>query len=1037
MSIYIDNKELIQKEGNSRILEIVSDYITLVPADKRGKTSKGMCPNCKKENGFLITPSLKKFGCGNCGNFGGAGDNLAITFLMKQGQRYHEALENIARILNLVLIDKQPVQLESKGKKAKNKKSYLDRFLAESGLTKKDVEAKVFHCDQNKTSLLSTVFKSGTWDRYGNYDPDGDDVIIEYFDIEGKPVQYEVPGTTKNRPSGKFKDYTRIRFQFPEEHAGKDGRAAKYKTPYGAPTNLYIPQWIRELYAKGEKIERLFIQEGEKKAEKSCKHGIASVGISGIQNLGYKGQMPPDLVKLIQKCEVKEIVLLFDADWNEISSDIKFNDDVQRRPKNFYHAAKNYRDYIRTLRNRDLYLEIYIGHIKDTKTKDKGIDDLLVNTLKGKEEELLLDINTLINEKDKTGEYIQLYEITNMSPLKLEELWHLNSPQAFASHHSEILQHLPEFKIGQHSWTLSETGEIISVQPIDDDEQFWIENTKEVNVGNGRTETKTTYEFGYVNSINFLQNRGFGRFLRLDNTYQLIRITHPIVKTVEPYEVSDFVSEFTKSFAKKGVLELLYRGGTQYLGPEKLSKLGFLAPTFEEPRRDTQLFYFKDKCWKITKDGYTEIDYSEIQHQIWADQCKHFSPQKIEKNLISVVKNEEGHFNYRLSKEGEECHMLQFLINTSNFTWRKEREGLQIEKEEYQENKEHLVAKLCAIGYMLMSCKDRNVSKAVVAMDGKQSEVGKSNGRTGKSIIGEMFKHLLPTIAINGKHKAIEEDNFIWDELTERTKVVFIDDVRTNFSLEFLFANITGDWTVNYKGNRRITFPFTQSPKIYITTNHALNGEGSSFNDRQWLIAFSDFYGDEHKPIDDFGVLFFDEWDFRQWNLLWNLMAECVKLYLEFGVVQAPGEKLASRKLRQSMGENFIMWAEEYFSDVQHMNMRIPRKNMYDDFFEKSAIKDRKYITPTSFKDKIKDFCLWKEYVFNPKCYDPLTRKPMKFDRKSGDPITDDKSGGVEYFTIGEWGQLLANTEEIETPQEQTDLFNQMDGRNNEGNYKI
>ncbi|GHU80113.1 hypothetical protein FACS1894145_5790 [Bacteroidia bacterium] len=100
--------------------------------------------------------------------------------------------------------------------------------------------------------------------------------------------------------------------------------------------------------------------------------------------------------------------------------------------------------------------------------------------------------------------------------------------------------------------------------------------------------------------------------------------------------------------------------------------------------------------------------------------------------------------------------------------------------------------------------------------------------------------------------------------MTEKTRTVFIDDVRPGFDFESLFANITGDWAVNYKGGRRCTFPFATSPKIYLTTNHALNGEGSSFKDRQWLIAFSDYYNDQRKPIHDFGVMFFDEWDFEQ-----------------------------------------------------------------------------------------------------------------------------------------------------------------------------
>ncbi len=138
----------------------------------------------------------------------------------------------------------------------------------------------------------------------------------------------------------------------------------------------------------------------------------------------------------------------------------------------------------------------------------------------------------------------------------------------------------------------------------------------------------------------------------------------------------------------------------------------------------------------------------------------------------------------------------------------------------------------------------------------------------------------MSTVHVNGR-----DPSFITTEVTENTKVVFIDDVKNNFSFESLFQNISGDWFVKNKRGVSI-IPFSKSPKIYITTDHALKGKG--YSERQWLITFSDFYNAQHKPIDDFGVLFFEDWGFDQWNLLCNLMLECIQLYLTYGVVQAP-----------------------------------------------------------------------------------------------------------------------------------------------------
>lgn len=976
-----DDKDRIFKAAEDRLLEVIQSEVTLA---KKGASYVGRCPKCEAEKGFNFSPAKNIFKCFKC-DFKG---NNAVTFLTRLDKGYGDALESIARLLNVPLTEKKVIPYIPSTART----SYCKKMLEESGLTESDVLVKTFIKDENRTTTTAKAFRSGTTNSRGEV-IDGDDVIIEYYDLEGAPVMYEQ--MQKGKPTGRMKEYFRVRWQFPQENTDKNGRPYKYKSPYGSGSFIYIPQRIREMYKSGSKIERLFIQEGEKKAEKACKHGIPSVAISGIHNLARNGRLHEDLVKLISACEVKELVFLFDADWNDVSSNIGINDSADQRPRTFFYAAKNFKEYTVQLRNsRNIYLEVYVGNVQPNDKKDKGIDDLLSNTLKGKEEELEKDVDFLINERSLSGKYIQLNKITTWSDGKLLELWSLHNSTEFAMRHKKILKELPEFRIGKHRWRFNDKGEIESAQPIEHDEQFWEEIEKFDREGNSRTE----YKFRYERCFRFLQNRGFSRFQKPDGEFDYIHTEHPFVRTVYKTEdIRDFVKDFTREIANEEVLEMLHRGGPQFLGPEKLSNLVKYEPSFEQPQRDRQRFYFKDTYWEVKKDSIDSKGYDSITHQIWEDQRNDIPVLRTER-LIDVFKSEDGQFSYTLSKTGKAAHFLQFLINTSNYTWRKEKQNAPIEPDELQENVGHLIAKLCSIGYMLMSAKDRSVSRAVVAMDGKQSEVGLSNGRSGKSILGEMFKQVLPAISINGKYKEIDRDQFLWDEVTVKTKVIFIDDVRTNFPVEFLFTNITGDWSVNYKGDRRATFPFHLSPKIYITTNHALNGDGSSFNDRLWKIAFSDFYNDKHKPIDDFGTLFFDDWDFEQWNLLWNLLAECVQLYLKYGVVQAPSDRIEHRQMRQFMGEEFISWAEEYYSNNEHLDKRIPRKEINDAFLD-YAPEQRRWTTNTLFKKKIIKYCEWKGLLFNPQKYDPVSGQCMSFDQ-DGRPDLDDKSAGVEYFNI-------------------------------------
>jgi DNA primase (bacterial type) len=1001
------DKERIVNAAEGRLLDVIRDFIPDI--DKKGKDWVCKCPGCGREDGLTISEAKQIFKCHKCNDVKG---NSSIAFLMgTQKYDYKESLLYLKDKFNIIIDEPAPKkQIKPvKTRKKEDSGKFCTRMLAESGLTYEDVTANILKSDGRSTITESPTFKPGTTGRTGEVDSNGDDAIIYYYDLEGFPVVYEVKNG-KGALTGKFKAYYRVRWQFPDEHKDQHGKPYKYKSPSGSDTYIYIPNRIRKAYKAKEKIARLYIQEGEKKAEKACKHGILSIAISGIQNLGTKGRLPEDLIKIIMECQVDEVCFLLDSDWDDISANIKIDDNVERRPRTFFYAVKNYRDYMRTLKNRNKYVEIFFGYVKKNDAGDKGIDDLLSNSLKDKEDLLLKDIEFAINEKDKAGEYVQLHQITSISDSKIEEYWHLNNPKAFAKHHKEILKNLPEFKIGKHKWRF-DGEDIVSAQPIDSDEQFWEEKYKKDKDGGNAF---CGYDFKYGRAFRFLENRGFGRYLvpgAQDSTFKFIHVTPPTVRSVQTYEIRDYITEFAKVSATEDILEMIYRGGTQYLGPDKLQNLSFIYPDFEERTRDRQYFYFKEKCWEVTANYINEIEYSSINHLFWHDMKKDFPAKRFTEPMIKAKRDASGHFSYTLSKEGKACHFLQFLINASNFTWRNEQlidedlkagrtPKIKITPEEYQENNDHLFSKLCSIGYMMLSHKDRSVSRAVIAMDGKQSEVGTSHGRSGKSLVGLMFQKTLPTVYIPGKNKDLVSDQFLWNDIEPETKIVFIDDTMINFDLEFFFPHITGDWSVNKKGGVRLTIPFEQSPKIYIPTNHAIVGDGGSYTDRQWIISFSDFYSDTHKPVDDFGVQFFTEWDYEQWNLMWNLLAECVQLYLKFGVVQAPAARIEQRKLRQQIGEEFLIWAEEYFSDKNHLNVEIARKVMFDAFIE-FAPDQRKFCKAQHFKKKIINYCEWKGYIYNPHRLDKLTGK-CAFLNKDGQPDMDHKSNGVEYFTIGE-----------------------------------
>ena len=265
---------------------------------------------------------------------------------------------------------------------------------------------------------------------------------------------------------------------------------------------------------------------------------------------------------------------------------------------------------------------------------------------------------------------------------------------------------------------------------------------------------------------------------------------------------------------------------------------------------------------------------------------------------------------------------------------------------------------------------------------------------------------MLQTVTINGKRKDLAENNFWLGNVTEITDMVFIDDVRVNFDLEHIFPNITGIWEIEKKGFQATTIPKETSPKFYIPTNHAINGKGGSFNDRQFTIAFSDYFNEDWKPVDEFGCLFIDEWDYEQHNLCYNLLANCVQVYFEHGLIKAPMDKIEQRRMRQQIGENFMEWAELFYDEYAVMGadntMRlgavIPRTDCADNFYTNYP-KEKQFVNTREFKHKLKLYCQYKGYIFNP-------GKAVSDTQNWGG---DDKRSGVEYFTVAKVGQVMVD----------------------------
>lgn len=976
-----------QVKADTNVYELINQTIGV---KTKGRSHSASCPNCGKENGLKITKSKNIAKCFSCDY--SVSTATAIDFIKDQKNiDFVEAVETLANFNGNIFPE------EPKPQAPTTNGSFLKAQLKASG-----IENYPKHIKKTKDGFEEfTPFTSGSL--VDGALTKGNDIIIHFLDLDGEPATYQ--RKTKNgTPIDKKLPFYRIRYQFPEHHLDKNGKPKKYASPYQSGSKIYWPQKIRDAYKSGEKIETLYIDEGEKKAECASLHGQFSCGITGIQNIASNGQLSHEFNQLIEHCQVKNVILRLDADCFDISENPEAN--IKQRPFAFWAAVKNFQAYFKAFAATGVYLELYFCHVRQDQ-KLKGIDDLLTAKI-ALHKEILQDAEEARLAKNGQGQFFNYYKITEHTETKLKEIWSLQSNDAFITFHSIKLKERPFFFIGKVKWHFVD-GQPEPVDKLDESETFWDESVFEKN-----GLEKITLTFNYYKAYKFLHNRKFGRFSTPGNKFRFVKIDGKIVKEVDQYEVKDYITDYLENSNNIGPLNMIYRGGTRYFGPESLSNLKYLLPNFHHSDFEVQYLYFKNCYWKITAKGIEEQPLHQLDGHVWSQKVINFEPKKEPAKLLGVQKitattfehenlkvlkeTFEGHlgklYDYDTNPTSELCDFADFLQKSSLYV----KPNLSEYEQQLQNsiNNTHFLSKVSAIGYLLHTFKDASKEKAVVAMDGAESEVGESEGRTGKSLMGQALNKVLNTAYINGKN--FENDRYPWEEVDERTDLIFIDDVNPNYNFELLFPQITGKFQVEKKGIPKFTIPKEESPKIFITTNHALKGDGSSFKDRQHLIGFSDYFNDARKPIDVYGKRFFDEWDFEQWNAFYNFMAECIHIYLKFGFIKAPEENLERRKQRQTMGETFLDWAEDFFSDDVNLNAEIPKKELYD-YGEKSFLgkhpTQRRFNSPTMFKKKVKAFAAYKGYVFNP-------NKPLK---KNGEVISpnggDNKTCGIEYIELG------------------------------------
>lgn len=530
--------------------------------------------------------------------------------------------------------------------------------------------------------------------------------------------------------------------------------------------------------------------------------------------------------------------------------------------------------------------------------------------------------------------------------------------------------------------------------------RFWDRVPKYIGKGADRVQVGTQYVFNNVHAYNFLAKCGYFR-MKFNDTktgYRFVQKTGNIVTDIEPNEIKNYIHSFlAERLMDTELRNAMFR--TTHLSENSLSNLPIIDIKFIDSGKDFQYVFFRNSSLMVTADGIREFKQGGVDSNVWQADVLDYHFRKLDPPFTIIFNEELGHYDIEIHHK--KCLFFNYLIQTSRIHWAKElldrikdlkpeeREiyradnhininGPLLTPEERLEQRQHLINKLFALGYLMHRHKNPVRTWCIFAMDNHINEDGKSYGGSGKSIIyNNAIPAMLPqNFYIGGRNRKVTEKEFLYDGLTEHHRYIIIDDAHEYFDFDSLFDSITGDLIVNPKNSKQYKIDFEKLGKFAITSNYTLRNIDTSMERRVLYTVNSDYYhtSGDNSPYDftctpdtDLGKQLFTEFDLSEWNLFHNTMLYSLQFYLSVpaGIkLNPPMSNVTKRNLMAEMTPDFLEWASEFFYEDGH---NVDRFIIREVAFETFAHRYKKKWSTQKFTTALRAFCRFKGFIFNPK----------------------------------------------------------------------
>jgi hypothetical protein len=265
-------------------------------------------------------------------------------------------------------------------------------------------------------------------------------------------------------------------------------------------------------------------------------------------------------------------------------------------------------------------------------------------------------------------------------------------------------------------------------------------------------------------------------------------------------------------------------------------------------------------------------------------------------------------------------------------------------------NKEPLAVE-CVIGYLLSTYKNKMNNKAIILNDEVISE--NPEGGTGKGLFVQGLRQIRRVSILDGK-SFDDKKSFPYQTVSQETQVLVFDDVKKNFDFESKFSLVTEGMTLERKNKDAIRLKVEDSPKMVISTNYAIRGEGNSHDRRRFELEIAQYYGKNLTPYDEFGKQLFDDWELDEFLKFDNYMVYCLQSYLKNGLVKQNAKNLKMRKFIAETSMELFEW----ISDAENCPLGIRNdKRIYFNKFTDEYQDFKRYLTQKKFNIWIQKYC--------------------------------------------------------------------------------